>query len=595
MGLTTTATGPEIDCLSDEQIDSNNVHGLILLLGMPANFSRIKLNLSSSIDQQLLKELLKAVDALSHAPEVHVEIDGKSDGRIEPRLCLALAGSKACLSTSAVRSWIIENFIQTLGDKNIADRLQADLHMEQQGGRFANILTEKQRQLFATHRSIEIAALRAAAGAIAAFLANKGCPGTGRPIADADAHALGRIALYYGDPVLQLAIRKLAPHCKLEFLRIPENAEIQQLGRFGVPCEFNIGVTSQSVNSLSTAMKLGGPLFNDMTLTLTESLEPAQLQKFYQSINDLAKVDRLTICINPELSLDLGQFMVTNKNHERELLILEGAERAYSDATVHLTYLAGLLDPYVLSIRAGTPGAAAYTVAELVKNIQQGEPSNMKELNIHCSLHSVPEEPSLVEAISELLEVMGDDLVKIAVQTQEPLITNEDQKNNFIQLAHAHMVSDDIRFDYLSSLSNDWRNYIHIKFSPDYNDVAGIFFSHHLQLPQSHDGLSRAFPSNIGRYAADLALSQDDLEALALVSRATASTASRAWTRHTASVIVFELKHDGFDASELRAWLSPKGELDQALVNEVHAQLSEQAVTEGAWKLLNEVAPLKDA
>lgn len=114
-----TAAWPSVEYSCHEEIDSNNVHGLILLLGMSANFSTLKLNLSSRIDEQSLTELLNAIDALPRAPEVEIEIDSGCHGGIDRKLGFALASSRTCLSTPRVRSWIIQNMIHAIGNPKI--------------------------------------------------------------------------------------------------------------------------------------------------------------------------------------------------------------------------------------------------------------------------------------------------------------------------------------------------------------------------------------------------------------------------------------------------------------------------------------------
>lgn len=589
---------PEIEYSSNKEIDSDNVHGLILLLRMPANFSRLKLNLSSIIDEQLLTELLDTIDTLPDIRELELEIDGRCDGRIHPKLCLAFAGSEACLSTPTVRSWIIQNLTHAIGNpENIEERFQVDVQIELgrvQSTSEVKLHPEHLRRIAAVCR-LNTSALQAAPAAVAAFLANKGCPGTGRPIMDTHADALARIALYYREPALQLAISKLAPHRKIVLLKLPEPSQIKHLQLCDVPCEFQFQLTPQDVTPLSIRLAQGASLFTDLTLTVVENLGPVHLQKLYQSICNLPKLDHLSFSINPEVTLDVGNIVVDSKDHEVELLILNGADKAKSSATAHLKFLNLILNPRILSVHAGTPGAAASIIENLVSEVRQGARLKLKELDIHCALPSIPQEPSLVYAIGNLLKETSNGLIKIVVRTPQPLITDEDEKTNFIQLVHRYGVQEDIRFDYFSSLSNQWRTDLYIECRPKLSEVAGVFFSNHLRLPASQDGLSRAFPSNIGNHAAEIALSPNDLRTLALVSPATAEAARRGSAKHIASVIVFELKHGGHDVLSLREGLSPHGELDQALVSEVRTQLGTRALPDGVLAMLNEVAPLKNA
>lgn len=595
-----TAAWPSVEYSCHEEIDSNNVHGLILLLGMSANFSTLKLNLSSRIDEQSLTELLNAIDALPRAPEVEIEIDSGCHGGIDRKLGFALASSKTCLSTPRVRSWIIQNMIHAIGNpENFSDRLQMDAQKESRSSQFyseMNLHPERMRRIAAVG-ALNASALQAAPAAMEAFLANKGCPGTGRPITDTDADVLARTALYYREPVLQLAISRLAPHRKIALLKIPEAGAVKQLQFCKVPCEFKLDLAPEDVAVLSIRMKDGASIFTDATLTLVENFEPADLQELFQSICNLPKLDRLSFSINPEVTLDLGDLTIIPRDHEVGLLILNGAEKAGSNATTYLGFLNVLINPRALSIRAGTPGAAASMVTYLVDQIRQGERFSLEELDIHCTLPVVAGEPSLVKAIGDLLtatDAVGDNLENARVRTPQPTITDETEKNRFIQLAHRHKVEEDIKFEYFSSLNNEFQTYIHIESRPKFSEVAGAFFSK-LGLPEGPDRLPRAFPPDIGAHAAEIALSPEDLQALALVSRATAAAANTASRKHTASVIVFELENGGHDVSSLSKRLSPHGELDQALASEVRAQLVTQALPDGVLALLNEVAPPKDA
>ncbi|MDR6857289.1 hypothetical protein [Variovorax guangxiensis] len=593
--------GPAIELSPDEQINSKNVHLLTLLLQMPgANFTKLQLDLSSDIEIARFEKLLEAIDALPHLPALEIKVNGQSGGPIVCRISLALAGSKAGLSTTTTRSLIggIDN------PDNLAAAWQAEAQRKLAGAEdprteYDDLVTAETLRGRAAAMRIQAAALQAAPRALQAFLSMEICPDTGKPIKDEYVDALARIALVYGNHGLLRAVCMLAPHYKMQFLELPDARSMEQLVRCGTACIFQLDARPDVVIDLSVWLRHYGALFVDIRLTVTQDLSRSELKELLETINTLPAMEHFSFTINPGICLEIDGLSVDGYFKKKlSSLILNGGEFAGSNDTVLLSLVHEIFEPFSLSLQVGTPGAAACILALTAKQAKHERPV-LEELNISCAMSADPQEPSLLEVIQGLL-LNPHHLVNVQVQSQESLVADEDEKARLIRLTHSNPPEGDIRLEHFSSSSGGWQTSLRI--NSRLRELAATFFPLHRKPSGDPGELFRDLPSDIGRHAVNIgAMSMDDVRALVCVSQDMNATWSRVSRTHNARVIAFELSHNMLNDQSLLTFLSLRtgpldqgtGPLDQDLASEVRAILNEQKPkNEIAIATLDRVAPV---
>jgi hypothetical protein len=534
-----------IEFLPSEQINPGNIEKFILFLEMPGlNITKLQLDISPLCGNDLtnFQKLLGAIDALAHQPELQIKVDGRSEGELSLNLCYALARSKVCLSTLDIRKWIFTCAL--------------DLRT-----------TSKKHHEYKSQASKLIEAL----------------PISPIPEQAALAEELAQLAFNWGNDILLPAACTLAPHCKIKIQEPPSQTQCILVDVSKVPCVFHLNLTSAGLDEFVYELKYyrGKEIFNDMTLTITEDISQESAVHFIESLAGLPSIEHLSLTINPGVSLQVSDFNVSAHPREVKSLIFDGGPGKNITYLRFLRILNQALIPIGLSIRVGTPGAAAHFVASMPKQ----QTDRLTQLDITCTSLSVGGEPSLLEALEGLLQKTPC-LLNISIRSQEPLLADEAEKTVFSKLARIHQPQADIQMEHFSSSSDSWQSYLRIH-KQQLSLMAAAFFPH---LKLGKIGL----PADIGKHAVSIgAMSRDDIPALALVSRTMSEAWSDASGNHDPSVIVSKLNRGSLDESSLKALLtSPQGLFDTALAGEIRGILNRQAGRdERAMRLLNRVAP----
>ncbi|VTU26820.1 hypothetical protein H4CHR_01871 [Variovorax sp. PBS-H4] len=584
--------------LMPSEINSGNVDELTSFLQSPnAKVTALRLNLSSTLAEEPLFDLISAVDALTHLAKLEVEVDSQSEGPVAPFIRFALANSWICLTLSAAtRSLILIDSprLQQIADHALnaaadiqskADVFRAHAQNIESQARWLHSQSEalpdaerleleevaaaEQRTAEAagseaTGLQADAAAMRNAVPALQSFMSMEVCAVTGNRIKGEFVDALARIALRLGEEGLLRAVCVLAPDYVMELrgstLRI---GVMTLLDRCSVPCGLQLSAAPGMIGDLSASLGRWGSLFVRVDLTITQNLDARETETLLLGIAGLTSLEHFSLAIPSDVSVDCS-FETEEVDFEScvDSLVLKGGRAANRDEDL-LAYLIAGLRPRSFRLGVGTPGEAAALIAP----IGEGEAIKRLEiLEISCDSDAITGEPSLVHAVSGLLQVPHK-LVNVFIRSKAPLLVDEKEMATLMQLARQNPPAGDFRMESSAAARGGWEGYLHVNFR--LRAMAETLFSH----PFS------PLPPDIGTHMVDIgALSADDIPKLRMVSKTMNEAWGRLSTAQFARFIVFDLTRGFHNDSSLRESLSLPGDggLDGALVKEVLRQLEEQ-------------------
>ena len=231
--------------------------------------------------------------------------------------------------------------------------------------------------------------------------------------------------------------------------------------------------------------------------------------------------------------------------------------------------------PSTLSIRVGTPGAAA----NIVKTISEQKTDGMIQLSITCTTpFDSGGGAELVAAIEDLLR-KPDCPRLIVVRSQAQLLADPQQEAKFKLMARSHAPEVRIRMEHFSSSNGLWQTGLSIDPMPaslSMKPLDGILAPQpRMAMPKQlgrPDGRREGLRLNLSpqRPGASLNLSSQNLRG---------SRPADKPRRDRAIQIASKLNSEELDASALTARLTLDGRLDAALVDGVRFRLYEMAGT----------------
>lgn len=495
--------GFELNLLLHGEIDAAKAEELTQFLETYSlNVTGLSLDLSADINYFALSGLIQAVDKLPNLARIVVQVGSQSHAPVAEDVSSVLARSRACLTLSpAIRALILDPEMFR-PDKVEAYRAEAqkleesavglngaavetlmlvaeeDDDVDRQG---ANSYAERV-EIQAAGFFEEATARRLAPAALTAFLNMERCPETGDPIKGEFADALARLGRDFESYTLLTAIHTLAPDYVMTWReKLPDVMARTLLSTAEIPSKLQHCIVPQLLaDGTSFSRALQSFLLAGLDLRVVEDLDERETELLVNAIRQLKKIPEVEFTLAPKVRVDLT-FMdgkplaLPNFLTRADALTLNECDGfPQSEETQFFALLTGAFRPKSLSFGSTTPGGAAALLGYIE------EPGGLEQLSITCDLPSVPEEPSLVEIITGLL-LMKNAFTSIVIRSQELLLPNEREMDEFRRQARKNPSTADIRMEHWSPSMRDWQCYLRENFM--LSEMAAAFVSHHLHLP----------------------------------------------------------------------------------------------------------------